>query len=543
MKNADNKDEQNLVIEGKDKFNTRISAMSMWIERWFTSTNAKDIGTLYLIFALFSGLLGTAFSVLIRMELSGPGVQYIADNQLYNSIITAHALLMIFFMVKKYYILNSHFTFFNPSTQVQDDDGSGPKGEVNSDNNNSPLLSECNNNGDSYKSNNENKNSPNTHNYVKILVDDPYNNLSGQNKGVYRRPMVAITCYAGSTSVGLSLKHNNSFSSGHKNTHRLYSTTAGRLNMNVGSSSSKLHPYFVTGFIDGEGCFSISITSHNKTQTGWGVKISFTLDLHKKDKALLEQIRNYFGVGKIHISGEQSLQFRVDSVKELLVILDHLEKYPLITTKREVFETWKQSFNIVKNKEHLTLPGLTKVVRIKGSINRGLSDKLKTAFPSIDNVASLANDSLAATNKVLGEAEIPDPFWLAGFVSAEGCFLVNIYNSSSTKSGKGISLAFFITQHVRDSLLLTSFEKYLGCGKYSDRSDKVKVGDFAVYKYSDIVEKIIPFFDKYPILGVKKYNFRDFAQIAELMKSNAHKTPEGLDKIRVIKAGMNTKRK
>lgn len=58
------------------------------------STNAKDIGTLYLIFAIFSGLLGTAFSVLIRMELSGPGVQYIADNQLYNSIITAHAILM-----------------------------------------------------------------------------------------------------------------------------------------------------------------------------------------------------------------------------------------------------------------------------------------------------------------------------------------------------------------------------------------------------------------------------------------------------------------
>jgi heme/copper-type cytochrome/quinol oxidase subunit 1 len=54
---------------------------------------------LYLIFALFSGLLGTAFSVLIRLELSGPGVQFISNNQLYNSIITAHALLMIFFMV------------------------------------------------------------------------------------------------------------------------------------------------------------------------------------------------------------------------------------------------------------------------------------------------------------------------------------------------------------------------------------------------------------------------------------------------------------
>jgi len=71
----------------------------LWLERWFFSSNAKDIGTLYLIFALFSGLIGTAFSVLIRLELSGPGVQYISDNQLYNSIITAHAIVMIFFMV------------------------------------------------------------------------------------------------------------------------------------------------------------------------------------------------------------------------------------------------------------------------------------------------------------------------------------------------------------------------------------------------------------------------------------------------------------
>lgn len=77
----------------------KVSGISLWLERWFLSSNAKDIGVLYLIFALFSGLLGTAFSVLIRLELSGPGVQYIADNQLYNAIITAHAILMIFFMV------------------------------------------------------------------------------------------------------------------------------------------------------------------------------------------------------------------------------------------------------------------------------------------------------------------------------------------------------------------------------------------------------------------------------------------------------------
>ena len=76
-----------------------LNSISLWAERWFLSSNAKDIGTLYLIFALLSGLIGTAFSVLIRLELSGPGVQFIADNQLYNAIITAHAIVMIFFMV------------------------------------------------------------------------------------------------------------------------------------------------------------------------------------------------------------------------------------------------------------------------------------------------------------------------------------------------------------------------------------------------------------------------------------------------------------
>ena len=86
-----------------NNLNIQASSISMWFERWFLSSNAKDIGVLYLIYALFSGLVGTAFSVLIRLELSGPGVQYIADNQLYNSIITAHAIIMIFFMVKIFY--------------------------------------------------------------------------------------------------------------------------------------------------------------------------------------------------------------------------------------------------------------------------------------------------------------------------------------------------------------------------------------------------------------------------------------------------------
>lgn len=164
---------------------TLKSQMSMGMERWFNSTNAKDIGTLYLIFALFSGLLGTAFSVLIRLELSGPGVQYISNNQLYNSVITAHAILMIFFMVDNWRLFNFNFQastlriFFSKKkiTEVA----------LNNNQNNTITITNSNNNNNSNKNNDEDK----IPRYTKVYIENPFNNrnlilkVSKNQKGVY----------------------------------------------------------------------------------------------------------------------------------------------------------------------------------------------------------------------------------------------------------------------------------------------------------------------------------------------------------------------
>ena len=71
-----------------------------FVDRWLFSTNHKYIGSLYLIFSIGAGLLGLSLSILMRMELAGCGDMIFHSNyQLYNAVVTAHALIMIFFFV------------------------------------------------------------------------------------------------------------------------------------------------------------------------------------------------------------------------------------------------------------------------------------------------------------------------------------------------------------------------------------------------------------------------------------------------------------
>jgi hypothetical protein len=281
--------------------------------------------------------------------------------------------------------------------------------------------------------------------------------------------------------------------------------------------------------------------------TGWIINLQFGIKLHKRDKYLLESIKAFFmDIGSISSHGKDAVQFRVSSIKDLQVIVDHFNNFPLITQKWSDFQLFKAAFELVKCKRHLTSEGLIDIVSIKATMNLGLSEELAIAFPSpLGLVPQQGNTPERSRLNITARPLNPNkktmnPNWLSGFVSAEGNFFVNIINSK-TKIGKQVILVFSVTQHSRDAALLQLICEFLDCGKYYPSSTRNE-GNYTVTKFSDIELKITPFFLKYPVQGVKYLDFSDFSKIGSLIKEKEHLTEKGLAKIEYIKNGMNTKR-
>jgi LAGLIDADG endonuclease len=131
---------------------------------------------------------------------------------------------------------------------------------------------------------------------------------------------------------------------------------------------------------------------------------------------------------------------------------------------------------------------------------------------------------------------------LAGFTSGEACFTVSIFKLKTAKFGVIAGLRFSISQHSRDEQLMRNLVSFFECGNYFSRNNK-NFGELIITKFEDLIDKVIPFFNKYPILGVKALDFEDFKKVALLMKNKIHLTSEGLEEIKKIKSGMNKGRK
>jgi len=212
----------------------------------------------------------------------------------------------------------------------------------------------------------------------------------------------------------------------------------------------------------------------------------------------LKHIQSYFGgIGSIvKEHGKDTSQFVVTSIKQITtVILPHFDNYPLITKKSADYLLFKKAVNLMNNKEHLTMEGLRKIIAIKASINLGLSDKLKAAFPN----------TIPAPRPLTVDQKIPNPIWVAGFTEGEGSFFITIYKSGTTKTGFAVRLTFSLGQHFRDVNLINSLVEFFDCGQVNLSTFSPFV-TFRVTKFSNINERIIPrsaFFLKYPLIGGK----------------------------------------
>lgn len=193
---------------------------------------------------------------------------------------------------------------------------------------------------------------------------------------------------------------------------------------------------------------------------------------------------------------------------------------------------FKSAIKIISQGQHLTDQGLVKLVSIKASINKGLSEKLLASFP----------DLVPAYRPKVVYQEIMNNYWLTGFVDGEGSFHIRVMEAPALqpKSVNRVSFFFSISQSIRDKQLIESISKYLSCGTVSENEKYIL---FRVTKFEGIKSKIIPFFNKYHLRGIKEKNFLYFCKLLELVQSKAHLTRQGLDEITRIKEGMNLRRK
>lgn len=315
------------------------------------------------------------------------------------------------------------------------------------------------------------------------------------------------------------------------NTLRSFSSLPSNLLCNP---SDNLNPWYITGFSDAESNFTVRIIKSNSVKVGWVVQPVFQIGLHKRDLNLLEKIRISLGVGEIYHK-EESSNYMVQSLSGLNVIVNHFNKYPLLTKKLEDFKLFAQIVTFMNQKEHLTILGLHKIISLKASMNLGLPDSLKTAFSEITPAIRPKRSDEELLNSII------DPHWMVGFTEGEGCFSIRITKSSTVKSGWQVQLRYNVTQHSIDKVFMNSLVKFWGCGKVFLRFRENKV-DFQILKLKDLSEIVIPLLENMPLQGAKALDFADFHAAVDIMKVKGHLTNEGLDKLRKLKAGMNTGR-
>ena len=131
-----------------------------------------------------------------------------------------------------------------------------------------------------------------------------------------------------------------------------------------------------------------------------------------------------------------------------------------------------------------------------------------------------------------------DPWFVTGLVEGEGTFSVSFNRRRKLRVGIETRPSFSVTLHRRDLALLKALRAYFGCGaiRYSRRDGTYK---YEVRSVKDLVRRILPHFERYPLQGSKRQDFEKFAQIVRWVHANHHLNPRYLRKIIDLAYSMN----
>ena len=143
--------------------------------------------------------------------------------------------------------------------------------------------------------------------------------------------------------------------------------------------STRVIAEYISGYVDGEGCFSISFTKRIKFRIGWETKPSFSVSQNHDRAEVLYLMKNYFNAGFMRRDfSDRTLKFEIRRLDDLLEkVIPHFEKYPLLSGKQKDFELFKKVCLLMKKSEHLDLKGFKKIVFIAFKMNASGRRKYK----------------------------------------------------------------------------------------------------------------------------------------------------------------------
>ena len=134
----------------------------------------------------------------------------------------------------------------------------------------------------------------------------------------------------------------------------------------------KLNSEWITGFVDGEGCFHVAVNPHKEMTVGYQVLPEFTVVQHERDVQVLHALKSFFGCGVVRSNHGDRMAYRVRGKDHLLkIIVPFFEKYPLKTKKQLDFKIFRRVVLMMEKGEHLTSEGVDEIRQLVAKMNRG----------------------------------------------------------------------------------------------------------------------------------------------------------------------------